>query len=123
MYQLILKSLLLYAIASSSATAITPISVTLLEDVTEQASVVSLGQVIYPAMSKREGEHGTVILRVLVLASGKAVNAEVIQSSGFSRLDKSAQTAALSSEYKAGISKSGQAVNMHMNFPIVFEIK
>ena len=44
----------------------------------------------YPPVSRRLGEQGTVILEVLVDPSGRAVDAKVVQSSGFPRLDQAA---------------------------------
>jgi protein TonB len=45
----------------------------------------------YPALSRRAGEQGRVILRVLVNASGTADDVQVRTSSGFPRLDDSAR--------------------------------
>lgn len=47
----------------------------------------------YPAMSKRYGEQGTVVLRVLVNADGTAGQVEIRTSSGYPLLDESARTA------------------------------
>jgi len=44
----------------------------------------------YPAMSKRLGEQGKVIVRVLVGVDGLPKSAEVKKSSGFDRLDEAA---------------------------------
>lgn len=48
---------------------------------------------VYPAMSRRYGEEGTVILRVLVKADGTAGQVEIRSSSGYPLLDKSARAA------------------------------
>jgi periplasmic protein TonB len=50
-------------------------------------------QQVYPETSRRLGESGKVGLRVLVDEHGKAVDVQVTQSSGFSRLDQSAVSA------------------------------
>ena len=47
----------------------------------------------YPAMSRRRGEQGSVVLRVELSETGQVVNAQVESSSGFGRLDESAQAA------------------------------
>lgn len=47
----------------------------------------------YPALSRRIGEEGRVILRVLVDASGSAEEVQVRDSSGHPRLDEAAQRA------------------------------
>jgi len=45
---------------------------------------------VYPAMSKRLGEQGKVIVKVLVGADGLPKSAEIKKSSGFERLDEAA---------------------------------
>lgn len=45
----------------------------------------------YPALSRRMGEHGRVLLRVYVGPDGQAAQVEVRESSGFERLDKAAR--------------------------------
>lgn len=47
----------------------------------------------YPPLSARRGEQGKVMLRVQVSAQGQALQVELAQSSGFSRLDAAAQEA------------------------------
>ena len=47
----------------------------------------------YPAMSRRLGEQGRVVLHVRVLANGTAAQVEVKSSSGFPRLDQAASDA------------------------------
>lgn len=44
----------------------------------------------YPPVSRRLGEQGTVILEVLVDPAGRAIEAKLVQSSGFARLDQAA---------------------------------
>jgi protein TonB len=48
---------------------------------------------VYPAMSRRQGEEGKVVLRVRVSTQGAALSVEVKQSSGFVRLDEAARAA------------------------------
>ena len=47
----------------------------------------------YPIMSKRLGEEGQVLLRVLVSSQGGAEQVQLLRSSGFPRLDEAAQEA------------------------------
>ncbi len=47
----------------------------------------------YPALSRRLGEQGRVLLRVYVLADGSAGQVEIRESSGFERLDRAAREA------------------------------
>lgn len=44
----------------------------------------------YPAMSRRLGEQGVVVLRVFITPDGRASDVEVVRSSGSARLDRSA---------------------------------
>ena len=44
----------------------------------------------YPAVSRRLGEQGLVVLRVLIGADGQVQKVEVKESSGFERLDRQA---------------------------------
>lgn len=45
---------------------------------------------VYPPMSRRLGEQGVVVLRVLIDTNGRAVDVEVQRSSGSARLDQAA---------------------------------
>ncbi len=47
----------------------------------------------YPAISRRLGEQGRVLLRVLVTPHGRAARVELHESSGFARLDDAAREA------------------------------
>lgn len=47
----------------------------------------------YPAISKRLGEQGKVVLRVLIGTDGVPQKVDISQSSGFERLDRQAQDA------------------------------
>ena len=47
-------------------------------------------QVVYPPMSRRLGEQGLVVLRVMVNSTGAIADATVLRGSGFDRLDKAA---------------------------------
>jgi protein TonB len=49
----------------------------------------------YPAISKRMGEQGKVVLRVLIGADGVPQKVEISQSIGFDRLDRQAQEAVM----------------------------
>jgi protein TonB len=73
----------------------------------------------YPAISKRLGEQGKVLVRVLIGADGTAQQAEIRQSSGFERLDKAALATVLSWRYVPG-KRGGVAESMWFNVPINF---
>ena len=61
------------------------------------ASAANLGnpEPEYPALSRRLGEQGSVLLRVHVSAAGSAQEVLVQASSGFARLDEAARTSVL----------------------------
>ena len=76
----------------------------------------------YPPLSKRLGEQGKVIVRVLIGADGAARTAEIRQSSGFDRLDQAALATALKWRYVPG-KRGGVAEDMHFNVPINFVLE
>lgn len=55
---------------------------------------------VYPLLSKRAGEEGLVLLRVLVSTDGLAEKVEINKSSGFSRLDEAARKTVLKWQFK-----------------------
>ena len=67
---------------------------------------------VYPALSKRSGEAGVVIIAVYYSSSGHAKRAEVFKSSGFERLDRAARDAVMASQVtpfrRAGVNEDTQ---------------
>lgn len=57
---------------------------------------------VYPALSKRLGEQGKVVVRVLIGADGTAQRAELKVSSGYDRLDQSAVEYVMKCRYVPG---------------------
>jgi protein TonB len=55
-------------------------------------------RVVYPSLSKRNGESGVVVIAVYYNAAGRAVRGSVFKSSGFDRLDRAAQEAVMASQ-------------------------
>lgn len=76
----------------------------------------------YPPLSKRLGEQGKVVVRVLIELDGKANKAEIKQSSGFERLDQSALATVLRWRYVPG-KRAGVAEAMWFNVPINFVLE
>jgi len=76
----------------------------------------------YPRMSKRLGEQGKVVLKVLIGADGAAQKVELVTSSGFERLDKSALDAAMRWRYVPG-KRGGVAEAMWYQIPIQFTLE
>ncbi len=72
---------------------------------------------VYPAMSKRLGEQGKTIVRVLIGVDGMPKSASIRQSSGYERLDEAARTAVMSWRYVPG-KRNGVVEPMEFNVPI-----
>jgi len=76
----------------------------------------------YPAISKRLGEQGKVVVRVLIGADGTAQKAEIRQSSGYARLDQAALSTVLAWRYVPG-KRGGVPEAMWFNVPINFVLE
>lgn len=77
---------------------------------------------VYPALSRRMGEQGRVILRVHVTAAGRADEVQVKTSSGFERLDQAALSAVR--QWRFMPAKHGdEAVAAWVLVPLSFNIK
>ncbi|MEO6322933.1 MAG: energy transducer TonB, partial [Polaromonas sp.] len=76
----------------------------------------------YPPLSKRLGEQGRVMVRVLIGADGVPQKAELRQSSGFERLDQVALSTVLKWRYVPG-KRGGVAEEMWFNLTINFVLE
>ena len=76
----------------------------------------------YPAISKRMGEQGKVVLRVLIGADGLPQKVEVSQSSGYERLDRQAQEAVMRWRFVPG-KRNGVPEAMWNRVPINFVLE
>ena len=76
----------------------------------------------YPALSKRLGEQGKVVVRVLIGTDGTAQKTEIKQSSGFDRLDQAALSTVLRWRYVPG-KRAGVPEAMWFNVPISFVLE
>lgn len=76
----------------------------------------------YPRMSKRLGEQGRVVLKVLIGEDGQPQKAELQTSSGFERLDKSALEVVMRWRYVPG-KRGGVAEAMWYQVPIQFTLE
>lgn len=76
----------------------------------------------YPAMSRRLGEQGKVIVRVFIGTDGAAHEATIRQSSGYERLDQVALATALKWRYVPG-KRGGVPEAMWFNVPINFVLE
>lgn len=73
----------------------------------------------FPRLSRDRGEHGRVVLRVLIGADGSAQQADIHQSSGFDRLDQAGLSTVLRWRYVPG-KRGGVPEAMWFNVPIDF---
>jgi protein TonB len=77
---------------------------------------------VYPPISKRLGEQGKVVVRVLIGADGTAQDAQLKDSSGYDRLDRAAIETARKWRYVPG-KRNGVPEAMWFNVPINFVIE
>ena len=76
---------------------------------------------LYPMLSRRLKEQGTVYLQVLVLKNGKVGQLKLKQSSGFARLDQAALNAVRGWTYQPAV-KLGQPIDFWFVQPVVFNL-
>lgn len=76
----------------------------------------------YPALSRRLGEQGKVVVRVLIGVDGTAQQVEIRMSSGYDRLDQAALATVRSWRYVPG-KRNGTAEAMWFNVPINFVLE
>lgn len=76
----------------------------------------------YPALSRRLGEQGKVLVRVLIGVDGKAEQVEIRRSSGYDRLDQSALATVRSWRYVPG-KRNGIPEAMWFEVPIVYVLE
>lgn len=76
----------------------------------------------YPALSKRMGEQGKVVVRTLIGTDGHAQEVQLAQSSGFDRLDQAALHAARQWRYVPG-KRDGVPQAMWFNVPFTFQLQ
>lgn len=77
---------------------------------------------VYPRMSRRLGEQGTVVLHVLISAQGLPERVELRTSSGFARLDQSALDAVPRWRFVPG-QRQGVPEAMWFNVPVRFVLE
>lgn len=77
---------------------------------------------VYPPLSKRMGEQGKVVVRVLIGSDGLPQKAEIRTSSGFERLDQAALATVMKWRYVPG-KRAGVSEAMWFNVPINFVLE
>lgn len=76
----------------------------------------------YPPQSRRMGEEGKVVLRVLINERGRADRIDIHQSSGSPRLDQAAREAVQMARFKPYI-ENGSAIAVFAIIPIAFKLE
>lgn len=89
--------------------------------ITSGVAFIQAPQPVYPQMSRRMGEQGKVVLRILVNEKGLPSQVSVQSSSGSSRLDEAGRQAALRALFKPYI-EDGRAVSVYVIIPLNFEL-
>ena len=77
---------------------------------------------VYPPASRRAGEEGTGVFRVLVDANGRPMDVQVLKSSGFPRLDEAAATAIRKWVFKAAVA-NGAPVQSWTRVQVQFKLE
>lgn len=107
---------------TTAATAPSPAPAPKVELPSSDADYLNNPKPAYPALSKRMGEQGRVVVRTLIGTDGRAQEAQVAQSSGFERLDQAALKAALQWRYVPG-KRDGVPQAMWFNVPFTFQLQ
>lgn len=76
----------------------------------------------YPRLAQRRQYQGTVVLQALVDIQGRVVRVDLIQSSGYAILDRSARESVRKWRF-APATRNGVAVEKTVEFPVVFRIE
>jgi protein TonB len=77
---------------------------------------------VYPAGSRRDGEEGTGLFRVLVDERGRPLDVEVLKSSGFPRLDQAAMEAIRKWSFSPAL-QNGAAVRSWTRVSVAFRLE
>lgn len=78
-------------------------------------------QPVYPNISRRLGESGTVVLRILIGEKGLPEQVLVQKSSGFSNLDEAGRQAAMRALFKPHL-EDGKPVAVYVIVPLNFQL-
>jgi protein TonB len=89
--------------------------------ITSGVEYLQAPQPVYPALSKRMGEQGKVVLRILVSEQGLPDQVLVQTSSGFARLDEAGRQAALRALFKPHM-EDGRPVAVFVIVPLIFQL-
>ena len=88
---------------------------------TRDSRLAALIDACYPSASRRLAEEGRVVINVRVDASGRAAAWNIVERSGFARLDAAVDCVVRRLEFNAG-RRDGAAVEASALLPIVFRL-
>ena len=78
-------------------------------------------QLIYPNLSRRLGESGTVVLRILINEKGLPEQILIHKSTGYTNLDEAGRQAAQRALFKPMV-ENGKAVPVYVLVPLTFQL-
>ena len=78
-------------------------------------------QLVYPNLSRRLGESGTVVLRILINEKGLPEQILVHKSTGYGNLDEAGRQAAMRALFKPMI-ENGKPVPVYVLVPLTFQL-
>jgi protein TonB len=81
-----------------------------------------LPDIVYPSASRRLGEQGLVVVAVYMDTAGVPQQVQVVQSSGFDRLDRAALAGVRTARFRP-YTENGQPVAGWARIPIPFELE
>lgn len=77
----------------------------------------------YPPLSRSRGEEGTVTLRISVDDHGGVAHIEIVESSGFRRLDEAAVAGVRAWRFEPATESGGAPIDSEVLWRVVFELK
>ena len=109
------------SVAAAGPAAAAPTVPAVPRTITSGVEYLRAPQPDYPALSKRMGEQGKVVLRILVSEKGLPDQVLVQTSSGFARLDEAGRQAALRALFKPHL-EDGRPVAVFVIVPLNFQL-
>lgn len=107
--------------APAVAAPVAPVPAAGPKTITSGVEYIQAPQPVYPTLSKRMGEQGKVVLRILVNEKGLPDQVVVQTSSGSARLDEAGRQAAQRALFKPHI-EDGRAVSVFVIVPLNFQL-
>ena len=108
--------------APATTEAVAPAAPARVELPSTDADYLNNPRPAYPPLSKRMGEQGKLVVRVLIGADGLPQKAEIRTSSGFERLDQAGLATVMKWRYVPG-KRAGVPEAMWFNVPINFVLE